>query len=283
MEIQKIRNDIKETPKSIFDMIKKNKGQKNEFPKKLKIKEEWYRGQTRTEEGVIQWYNEMADEKNPRYIINFNVEYSEFCRRNLVKLLGSEDMKETRYDPLTPEELKHLIHSFPSGKASDALGLSHDMLKALQDRNIKLLTIILNDVIEQKHFHTPVLNLARFSILYKGHGKSKQQIGSYRRITIAMVFNRILDRRINKLGFEERMITQIESGQYGFKQGESFTFALWEIHSLMNYSITNKIPLYLTSHDCEKYFPSINWLVLCWETFSIGLTEEEIRSRSDQV
>ena len=113
----------------------------------------------------------MANEKNPRYIVGFNRAYSEFCRRNLVKLLSSEDMKNSVMPPLDLQELYDLIHSFPGGKASDALGLSHDMLKLLNEQSLNHLLIILNDVIEQRHFHTPVLNLARFSILFKGHGK----------------------------------------------------------------------------------------------------------------
>ena len=50
------------------------------------------------------------------------------------------------------EELKKLIHSFPNSKASGVLGMSQDMLKNLNDRNIDLLNMILNDVIDQKHF-----------------------------------------------------------------------------------------------------------------------------------
>ena len=105
---------------------------------------------------------------------------------------------------------------------------------------------------------------------------SKQLISSYRRITIAMVFNRILDRRRNYNYFDARMTTFIERGQYGFKSGQSFTFALWEIQRLIGYYITHGKTLYLTAHECEKYFPSINILVLCWETFNIGLTKEQV-------
>ena len=78
------------------------------------------------------------------------------------------------------------------------------------------------------------------------------------------------------------MSQEIEPGSYGFKSGQSFTYALWEQHALIYYCITNNIPLYLTSTDIEKFFPSINWLVLCWETFSLGLKEEDVRDKTQK-
>ena len=67
------------------------------------------------------WYNEMGSEKNLRYIVYFNLQYSEFCRRSLVKFLGSDDMEIAKLEPMTTKELKKLIMSLLNGKASDAL------------------------------------------------------------------------------------------------------------------------------------------------------------------
>ena len=45
----------------------------------------------------------------------------------------------------------------------------------------------------------------------------------------------------------------IEQGQYGFKSGQSFMYALWEIQCLMSYyKQKEELCLYLTAHDCEK-------------------------------
>ena len=44
-EIQRMRHLISRNPDSVFDMIKANKERTNTFPQKMKIKEEWYRGQ----------------------------------------------------------------------------------------------------------------------------------------------------------------------------------------------------------------------------------------------
>ena len=60
-------------------------------------------------------------------------------------------MEKASLPPLTTEELKKLIMSYPNGKgkASDALGMSHDMLKVLDERN-------LGKIVEMPNMVTPL-------------------------------------------------------------------------------------------------------------------------------
>ena len=74
----------------------------------------------------------------------------------------------------------------------------------------------------------------------------------------------------NRRGYDDKMNRYINTGQYGFRHGASYTDALLEIQLLIIDFLSRGEDLFLTMFDCEKYFPSIHPIVLMIENFLLG-------------
>ena len=85
--------------------------------------------------------------QNERYREGFWNEYEDQCREMIEEALRHPDIQNTRLEELTLNELKDIIQSFPNNKAPDIDGVSHDMLKCLDDENLEYLLDTMNKII----------------------------------------------------------------------------------------------------------------------------------------
>ena len=197
---------------SFIDAIK---GKAAGLPEVLEIDGVMYRGEQVKDE-VVKYFNKMGDPENERYKEGFWNDYENQCREMMEAALAHPDIQETRLTELSLNELKDIILSFPNNKAPDIDGVSHDMLKCLDDGNLEYILETMNKIIRHDNFSLPELLKSRFSLLHKGHGKFTLDINNYRRITVSQTIQRLFDRMLNKRGYIDKISKMIENSQYGF-------------------------------------------------------------------
>ena len=144
------------------------------LPPALEVDGETYRGKKILEK-VVEYYNERGKVDNPLYTDGFWNSYIEECR----VLVNQTQVAQATLEPLDLAELKEIIDSFPNGKASDLDGLSHDLLKMVSDDNLVKIMELMNEIIATGNFQLPEILKSRFSLLYKGHNKSRLNIDNY--------------------------------------------------------------------------------------------------------
>ena len=106
--------------------------------------------------------------------------------------MSSKKVQEDKIRPVTLEEFKKVIDSFPPNKASDLSGISHDMFRHLSDENLRVIVDWINDLFRYDDFLSPELSKSRFSLLFKAGSTSS--LGNYRRLTVSSVMLRFLER-----------------------------------------------------------------------------------------
>ena len=98
-DVQRVRHACAQNPIEIYKMINSSKGRFSGNPKKMKIRDKFYRGEQQVEIGTIEHFNFMGSDRNKRYIEGFNIDYSfsrikcgsfRFITLNCRRLLSTE-------------------------------------------------------------------------------------------------------------------------------------------------------------------------------------------------
>ena len=266
LEVAFVKNKMKNKELTIYEFINRIKGRMPGLPHVLEIDGTIYRGEE-VKEQVVAYFNRMGDPNNQRYREGFWNEYEEQCREMIEEVLNFPEIKEARLEELTMTELKNIIQSFPNNKASDVDGISHDMLKCLDDDNLKYILDAMNKIIRHDNFSLPELLKSRFSLLHKGHGKSPLDINNYRRITVSQTIQRLFDRMLNLRGYIDRISGMIEKSQYGFLKGKSYEMPQLAVRIAISIAMEHGLDLLLASFDAEKFYPSCAPYIIMRENF----------------
>ena len=266
MEVAFVKNKMKNKDLTIYEFIDAIKGKAAGLPEVLEIDGVIYRGEQVKDE-VVKYFNRMGDPENERYKEGFWNDYENQCREMMEAVLAHPDIQETRLTELSLDELKDIIQSFPNNKAPDVDGVSHDMLKCLDDDNLEYILETMNKIIKHDNFSLPELLKSRFSLLHKGHGKSPLDINNYRRITVSQTIQRLFDRMLNKRGYIDKISQMIENSQYGFLRGKSYEMPQLAVRIAISIALEKGLDLLLASFDAEKFYPSCSPYIIMRENF----------------
>ena len=266
LEVTFVKNKMKHKELTIYEFINSLKGKMPGLPEVLEIGGTIYRGEE-VKEQVVAYFNMMGDPENARYREGFWNDYEEQCKELIEEALEHPDIKRSRVNELTLTELKNIIQSFPNNKAPDVDGVTHDMLKCLNDENLEYILDTMNKIIRHDNFSLPELLKSRFSLLHKGHGKSPLDINNYRRITVSQTIQRLFDRMFNLRGYIDRVSKMIEKSQYGFLKGKSFEMPQLAVRIGMAIALEKGLDLLLASFDAEKFYPSCSPYIIMRENF----------------
>ena len=94
-------------------------------------------------------------------------------------------------------------------------------IRDLCEENLLKIMELLNEIIATRNFQLPEILKSRFSLLYKGHNKSRLNIDNYRQITVLQIFNRVFNRILVYRGYGEFIMDNIGNNQYGFTKNLS--------------------------------------------------------------
>ena len=191
--------------------------------------------------------------------------YEQQCREVLEKVTNHPEIKQARLQEITLQELQQTIDSFPNGKAPDHDGVSHDLLKIMNEQNLKHLLAIMNSIIKNDNFSLPELLKSRFSLLHKGHGKDPLQIKNYRRITVSQTIQRLFDKILNERGYVQKVTDILEASQYGFLKGKSYEMPLLAVRIAISIAMERGLDLIIASFDARTFYPSCSPTIIMRE------------------
>ena len=184
-------------------------------------------------------------------------------------------VRDNKICPVTLQEFKEVIDSFPPNKASDLSGISHDMFRHITDENLLIIVDWFNDLFKYDDYLSPELSKSRFSLLCKAGSASS--LGNYRRLTVSSVMLRFLERILMRRGMDETLDKTIEDSQFGFRRFRSYQMCLLEICELIREYQAEKKPLFILSTDVAKCFPRMDPRVNLYEMIQQGLSGGELK------
>ena len=249
---------------TIYDLVRAIKGKSAGLPQTLEIDNKIYRGEEVHEE-VVKHFNKLGEENNEIYRNGFWNLYEQQCREVLEKVTNHPEIKQARLQEITLQELQQTIDSFPNGKAPDHDGVSHDLLKIMNEQNLKHLLVIMNSIIKNDNFSLPELLKSRFSLLHKGHGKDPLQIKNYRRITVSQTIQRLFDKILNERGYVQKVTDILEASQYGFLKGRSYEMPLLAVRIAISIAMERGLDLIIASFDARTFYPSCSPTIIMRE------------------
>ena len=279
-EQSRIFKKFKENPNDVFKFISKLKGRGPGTPDKLVEGEEIFYDDAAFEK-IIHHYDILGKHTNPLYNedADMNEEWINTVTRIVNLIMNSKDVKDDKLEPMTLSELKSVVNSFPANKASDLDGVSHDMLKHLDDSNLTFIMTWINDLFEKDDYTSPELSKSRFSLLYKSGPNTS--LGNYRRLTVSSIMLRIIERTLLRRGMSQKMEDSLEDQQFGFRRNRSYTFPLLEITELMRKHKQESTPLFILSTDVAKAFPRMDPRINLFEMYKRGFSGGELKFSRD--
>ncbi|XP_064475740.1 uncharacterized protein LOC135389635 [Ornithodoros turicata] len=153
------------------------------------------------------------------------------------------------------EELTKHLNKLKKGKATGPDGIPNEFLKVLGPRSKENLRRIFNNILESKEIPEE-WNHSSVRLLYKDQGKPKDDLKSYRPITlqsnIAKLFSTIINDRITKT--YDQHLTE---AQNGFREDRSGSDNLFIITQLIELSLQSGQELYVAFLDLEKAYDAV--------------------------
>ena len=247
---------------------------------KLVTEEKTYYDKAAHEE-IIRHYDRLGKFDHPLYNEESQMDPDSIkvVTRVINMIMKSKEVLEDKIPSLTLSEFKDVIKSFPTGKASDLSGVSHDMYRYLNDDNLMIIIEWINDLFQKDDFLSPELSKSRFSLLFKsGSGVS---LGNYRRLTVSSVMLRLLERTLMRRGMSAKIEATIEDAQMGFRKSRCYQMAVVEITELMRKHKKENSPLFIHSTDVAKAFPRQDPRINLLELAKRGLSGGELKFSCD--
>ena len=208
-------------------------------------------------ENICRYYKKTLVERTEGY-----EDLQDWC--NFIKGFNEEKIREWKNHPpvkFTFIEVKRIIKSLLNNKALGIDGISNEILKVLDDQNIRTLTAILNGLYLE-NLIPPDWNIGIITPIYKNKGK-KGDPANYRPIAV----NSNIVKIVEKLMYN-RMIGHIEITQLqgGGKKRSSTRDYLFILNSLMK-KFRGK-NFHLVFLDVEKAFDK------CWRDLAMFVLSE---------
>ena len=267
-------------PSDVFKFVNSLKERGPGCPDKLVVGERTYYDKAAHEE-IIQHYDRLGKFDHPLYNEDSQMDPDSIkvVTRVINMIMRPKEVLEDKIPKLTLAEFKEVIKSFPTGKASDLSGVSHDMYRYLNDENLMIIMEWCNNLFDKDDFLSPELSKSRFSLLFKAG--SYVSLGNYRRLTVSSVMLRLLERTLMRRGMSAKIEATIEDAQMGFRKSRCYQMALVEITELMRKHKTENSPLFILSTDVAKAFPRQDPRINLLELAKRGLSGGELKFSRD--
>ena len=156
------------------------------------------------------------------------------------------------------------------GKAQDVNGMAIEHLlyapEYVKDIAKKFTIYILEDF---SRYSTPLMSLSVSNFLYKGKSKPKDLPGSYRKITIGNINQKIVDTHVTPNTGKIAKKAQ-PSTQYGFTEKTNYLICSILRETLQTYSELNKVILIALTSDMSNAFSRTDRISQIYELILAG-------------
>ena len=262
---------LRGNPKQYFNKIKSlfNKKGANGLPKSLKYKDKVYTGSE-----VLKGFYDLSKDQsiNPKRVPgNDPLPYYNFMRDvvNLEKYL-LEKTDKTFIKPFDNKGFNKLNNKVARGKAQDVNGMAIEHLlyapEYVKDIAKKFTIYILEDF---SRYSTPLMSLSVSNFLYKGKNKPKDLPGSYRKITIGNINQKIVDTHVTPNTGKIAKKAQ-PSTQYRFTEKTNYLICSILRETLQTYSELNKVILIALTSDMSNAFSRTDRISQIYELILAG-------------
>jgi len=174
----------------------------------------------------------------------------------------------------TIDEIEGVCSKLPKGKAPgiDLLTYEHFKYggKILMQCIVRLFSVIIDLNLIPKCFKRGLL-----FPLYKGHGKPKDQRGSYRGITLLPVFNKIFEKCIvsrmeeffNYINFPPKL-------QHAVRKKNNNVILSYAMQECISYYVERNSKVFSCFLDIQQAFDTIWWDGLFYKMYNIGIRDK---------
>ena len=170
---------------------------------------------------------------------------------NLEKYL-LEKTDKTCIKPLDNKSFNKLINKVARGKAQDVNGMAIEHLLYAPEYIKDIAKNFTNYILEDfSRYSTPLMSLSVSNFLYKG--KNKDHPGSYRKITIGNINQKIVDAHVTPDTGKIAKKAQ-PSTQYRFTEKTNYLICSILRETLQTYSELNKVILIALTSDISNAF-----------------------------
>lgn len=178
------------------------------------------------------------------------------------------------FEPVTISEIGNLIKDLKPKAAAGYDMIGPSILKNNIKEFSRILTTLLNSVLEEGTFPDE-LKLAKVTLIHKGGSKSNPS--NYRPISVLPIFSKILETVIkNRLILFLKKTNFIKSKQFGFQERSGTTSACLNLMECIYDKIDKKLKTCCMFIDVRKAFDSVNHVILIDKLRKIGIRDRAL-------
>lgn len=260
--------------KTFFNLIKRQKCNKNENPCELIVNQESI---TDADEILECWRTHFAGLAYPSENSKFDQQYKETVDAE-VKVLKETVSDVENYIPLTELEVTEAINGMKNNKAPDSSGIASEHLKYGCEFITPILTKLFNLVLQSGKIPT-IFKGGTLTPVHK-KGKPAYDTGNYRGITVTSIIGKVFETIL--LEHQNAAVESTQSDmQFGFTAGCSPAMASLVVTEGIAESRDRKQPLYCAALDACKAFDVVDHNSLLLKLKNSGLPHSWWKLKQD--
>ncbi len=172
------------------------------------------------------------------------------------------------------DEIESICRKLPKGKASGIDLLTYEHFRYGGRMLIQCIAKLFNAIIDLVRIPTCFKRGLLFT-LYKGHRKPKNQIGSYRGITLLPVINKIFEKCVmSRMSEMFNVINFPPKLQHAVRKKNNNVTLSYAMQECINYHIEQNSKVFTCFLDIQQAFDTIWWDGLFYKMNNIGITDK---------
>lgn len=186
------------------------------------------------------------------------------------------DKKEMKKVQIEEKDVEKALKRIKNGKAGGTDEIIGELVKYSGQGGIRALTSLFNTIMEEGEVPEE-WRMSKVTLIHKGGGKSKEDIGNYRPISVMNILAKVMGMVLN-----EKIVTWAEQEgvwgeeQNGFRRGRGGIDNLYILKEVIERSAKLGKKLYLTFLDLERAYDTVNRGKLMTLLKHIGVEERVI-------
>ena len=258
----KEKRNITRNPLSTSQTIKNEKGERQYNPESIK-------------EHTAQYYEHLYKKKpyDPQ-------PYHQEIKNKMIMYSAERDHENLNYNRTpTEEEIHNIISNKTNGKSTT--DIKNEMLKRPGEKMSKFLYTMIKTIWEEENIPR-CWNRGQITSIYKGKG-DREMLKNHRGITTSSSIGTILDAALDT---RIEHIVPFTQAQGGGKKGSSTCDHLFIIRAIIDMSIKEKRPTFLTFYDVSKAYDNVDnndMLTIIWEKGLRGKTWRILKNLSKEL
>ena len=173
----------------------------------------------------------------------------------ICRFLAKDD--PNTFNPISRERFAEILTDLPGKKGGDLQGLTVEHLRHLQLDTQDIIRDIINDIMKGilMSYSDTLINTRIATMIYKGKRKNRQKVGSYRRVSIGSIFQKVIDQQMIKhMGAIMRKAQS--KRQFGFTEKLAINQCVLLRELAIQQSEEFKEPLMILAADVSQAFSS---------------------------